>query len=258
MTPSLNDGAQRFSAALSELEAELDWSRLGEAYCHEGGRDFFCDESIAALRETGLLLAGDVADGLAGLTPEPGSAPAPGRSLYIGAALAELPLLLCESLVLGRSVHACSLPGPEPELLNAALSAVSTRLGFDLPRIHAAPFEPDTVAPCNHVWLVSVLTDPEAFPALHDELYERGGGELATGKGHLPEELVAARRLLSLALDTLELPALVSTTDEELIFLHEACAARGWLLSEPQEGRLSGIVGDPVRCHLVSPVPTTE
>lgn len=230
-----------FAAALCEVEAALDWEELGRAYCHGDGEGFFSEEQREAQRDAGLLVAADLAEALAAL-PDRG----PRRSLYVGAAVAELAPLLCERVVLGREVLAFSLDGAEARMLDGALARVGERLRLALPRIDVRPVGAADLPPCDHLWLVSVLSDPEAFPALHDRLYGRRGTELATGRGDLPRERARAAELLDAALRPLAVPALVTTTSEELELVRAACAARGLALDAPRAGRLSPIVGDPI------------
>jgi hypothetical protein len=219
----LQQRAERLAEALSRVDAALDWDLLGDLYCHEGGARFFPEEQRGAIRDAGLAFAADLGERLA-----PG-----GASHYVGAAVAELPMLLFETLVLERRVHWTQLPGPEFEELARVMSAV----GGPAPSSDAAPS-----SPVDHLWFVSVLTDPDAFPALHDELYGRD-----TGGGDLGSERERAARLVDRALDGLSRPATITTTDEEAPSFLAACERRGWQLTFPERGRLSGIVGDVVR-----------
>ena len=240
---------ERFAAALGEVFDDLDWERLGHLYCEEGGEHFFPLEQRDAIADAGLRLAGDVAEAL-------GASADTGRSLYVGAAVGELAPMLCEAIVLGREVVAVNLENEETEELNRALRAASKGIGHDLPRIRTGEWDPLDIGRCDHVWLVSVLTDPDAFPALHDELYARSGTDLATQRGYLPDELAAARHLVRQALDCSGPGRLFTTTDEELPVVAEQCARRDWALEVPDAARLSAIVGDPVRtCRVVPAEP---
>ena len=244
----MNSGPERLAMALGEIEARLDWPALGRLYCDEGGEDFFDDQAREAFIDTGLRLASDVAEALQGLSGSQG------RSLYVGAAVAELPLLLCESLVLGRKVVCAGPASPERTALDLALAQAEEELGFRLPRYgqESVPRRPRaSFGVFDHLWMVSVLTDPEGFPALHDWLYERGGTELATGRGDRVRERARAEELIERLLECVESPALFTTTDEELVLVREVTQRQGWRLDEPKLARLSGIVGDPVRvCRL--------
>ena len=240
--PDLQQRAQTFAAALSRLDEELDWGALGHSYCEEGGEHFFSAEQVDALRDAGLKFASDVADAVADLPA--GTA---GRSVYLGAGVFDLAPALCEVLVLRRRVFPFTLPGPERDELNRALAIVSESIGEELPSLRDDAFVPATVGRCDHIWMVSVLTDPDAFPALHDVLYQRHGSDLATGRGSLPRERAKARGLVDSLLSTLEPPALFTTSDEEAVVLADALEERSWRADIPETARLSGIVGDPVR-----------
>jgi hypothetical protein len=245
MQPDAARGPQRFAETLLALERELDWELLGASYCWEGGRSFFAPEQREAMRDAGLRFAGDLAE----LLGEPAGAGA-ARSLYVGPGVAELAPMLCERIVLGRAVLAIGLPGVEPDELNRALAAVGDMLGQRLFEIRTGGWEGLASGDADHGWLVSVLTDPEAFPALHDHLYRRTGA-LATGRGDLDEERARAEELVERVLDRLRPGALLSTTDEELGLVSAACRRRGWRLAVPDSARLSPVVGDPVRhCRI--------
>jgi len=232
MTNSPTSGAEAFGAALTALDAELDWELLEGLYCWEDGEGFFSDEEREAQWDAGLQIAAGLSDRLAELP-----ANGPQRSLYVGAAVAELVPMLVESLVLGREVCAVNLPGPEVDELNRALAAVGVALRFDTEAL---------AEPYDHLWVVSVLTDPEAFPALHDELYQREG-EGATGAGDLASERARATELVEGWCAGLEKPALVSTTDEEVGFFAAEAERRDRRFKVPKVGRLTAIVGDALR-----------
>ena len=249
---------ERFGATLGSLMQELDWALLGRAYCWEDGDDFFGDEDQGQLLDASLAIATDLGASLGRL------ARASTRSLYVGVGLAELAPMALESIVLGREVVACSLDGEEVRELGRARRAVVAKVDGDLgpgpslPAIEPAELgSSQTGGRYSHLWFVSVISDPEAFPALHDSLYDRvpGAGDhaspFATGKGNLKQDRAQAEALVSLAVKGLEAPGLLTTTDEELPFFRDALAARGLALVAPEHARLSPIVGDPLRhCHV--------
>lgn len=237
MSPA--SAADRFGQALGAVHAELDWELLGGLYCHEGGEDFFGDADREALLDAGLRLAGELGELLAQVRGQVG------RSLYLGAAVAELPLLLFEHLVVERKLAWTLLPGPEAQELDRALTAVSGRLGLDLPRPRQSAVVPG--GRIDLLWCASVLTDPIAFPGLHDELYRRRGTELAAGGGNVPAERRAAAELTDAATAELHPPALLVTSEEELPFFVRALEPRGLELVVPPAGRTSPIVGDVLR-----------
>ena len=240
----MNAAAQIFGAVHAALELELDWKLLGSAYCEGDASDFF----DAALRErvldTGLRIADDLSRRLA--------ADGPRRSLYLGAAVAELAPLLVEHLVLGREVIWINLAGAELCEIARALEVVSAKLGVGLPRPRFEALEGVAAASCDHLWMVSVLTDPDACPALHDELYERVGSELATGRGSLSDDRRRADELCRSLLAKASSSCTLSTTDEELEVLRPLALQSGLQLEVPDTARQSAIVKDPVRiCRLM-------
>jgi hypothetical protein len=226
--------AERLAAALCELEAELDWQRLGACYCEGDARDFFDPVRRARTLDVGLALADDVAARL----PVGG----PRRSLYVGAAVAELAPLLVERLVLARELRWHLLAGPELDELTRALTRVGERLGLELPLPDPRALEDVAPEPCDHLWLVSVLTDPDAFPALHDALYERAGTPSATGRGDPTAERARAASLVAALLAHAAPSALLTTTTDELPFLR-ALLPQG---AQVESGGLTALVGDRV------------
>ncbi len=230
---------------MARLEEELDWELLGRCHCSEGGDAFFPPAQREAVRDASLQLASDLAVALAPAGAPPGDGC--GRSVYVGAALAELAPLLTERIVLGREVRALNLANDETRELNRALGAVSRSLGLDLGAIETCGLPSLPSEDFDHAWLVSVLTDPESFPALHDELYGREGTDLATGRGDLGQDRRRVESLLDALLDTLAPSFVLTTTDEELALVLPACQRRGLRLSVPDRARLSAVVGDPVR-----------
>ena len=240
--PRPGNPGERFAAVLCEIDAELDWPGLGTHYCEGEATGFFDSEAIENLRDAGLRLASDLAAALADLP-----ASGPRRSLYLGAGVFELAPILCEVLVLERRVDAYTLESDERREIARVLRQVGKRFSLRLPALHSEALPRVSQPTFDHVWIVSVLTDPEAFPALHDQLYERRGTPLATARGYLPRERGRALALIERALSGLTLPGIVTTTDEELPLVQEVVEGRGWRIEVPDRARLSGIVGDPVR-----------
>jgi hypothetical protein len=234
--PSFDSDQARFAAALLGLEAELDWTLLGQHYCYEGGEDFFSPEQIEALRETGLRFASDLVQALEG-------APKKKPSLYVGAGVAELAPILCERLLLRREVTLVGIAGAECRELNRALTAVEAQLGIPLPRWSTKPVASLARQGYHHLWMVSVLTDPEAFPAFNRLAYS----ERKPRPRSLAKDRERAEVLLEAALSRLEAPAVLFTTDEELPWMLPVAERLGLLLETQGPARLSGIVGDPVR-----------
>jgi hypothetical protein len=237
--PVNSDQVRLFGAVLGTIQAELDWERLGRAYCEGDGTTFFDDE----LRERWLDVGLEIGDALAQVLKSPG------RSVYVGAALAEVPTMLVEALVLGREVVWVNLPGDEMEELTRVMRLASEKFGIELPVPTFEPLECLPSAWFDHVWMVSVLTDPEEFPALHDQLYERHDSKLATRRGDLCENAERAEQLLEAVFDVASDDALVTTSDEELAGMKNIARDRGFDLENLGESTVSAIVGDVVRTY---------
>ncbi|MBL8858381.1 MAG: hypothetical protein JNL28_07760 [Planctomycetes bacterium] len=235
----MKDGLQRCGAAIAALYAELDWSKLGANYCEGDGSSFFDDDLRELTLETGYRIADEISSAVAGGRT--------GRSLYFGAAVAELVPILAEHLVLERDVVWLNLPGDELREITRAMHKVRDELGFELPMPSTHGIESCAQAGFDHLWMVSVLTDPDAFPALHDELYERSGGPLATGRGSSGAERARAEALVERFLDCASSSALVTTTDEELTLIEPAVQRRGGEWTVPESCIETAIVGDMLR-----------
>ncbi|QDV09069.1 hypothetical protein Poly30_46260 [Planctomycetes bacterium Poly30] len=228
---------QRFGAVLAELDAAIDWEVLAPVYCEGDASGFFDEERRNAIVDAGLKLASEIGEQL-----KPG-----GKSLYIGAAVAELAPMMFEAIVLDRKVAWISIEGREATELTRAIKSVDKHL----PTPRTAEWRGSDLRPRDHVWMTSVLTDPEAFPALHDQLYERQGTREAVGGGRPKRERLAAAELVRNALAAAAQDTLLTTTDEELLvwtpIVHEA----GGDLKVSPTGRTSAIVGDVIRfCRL--------
>jgi hypothetical protein len=235
MAPDLDD----FARALGAIENAIDWTLLGTYYCHEGGESFFPDEQVAAMREAGLCIAGELGEELG---PRTGG---PRRSLYLGAAVGELVPILMERFVLQREVLVVNLPCPEMDELKRAFDVAASETGLALPRLCTEGLE-EIDGPFDHGWMVSVLNDPDAFPALHDQLYGRSG-EQATGRGDLNEDRANAEVLAGALLDRLTSDALFSTSAEELPILRPLFSKRGIQVTASRCEILTAVVGDPLR-----------
>lgn len=216
----------------------MDWELLGRSACDGDGTSFFDDALRERVIDTGLRFAEDVATALRGSR---------GRSLYLGAEVAELPVMLMEHVVLERRVEWLNVDGHATRELARAIDAVSAALGVALPSPRTCSLRDLERADFDHLWMVSVLTDPDAFPALHDELYERAGGPLATGRGDLADDRRRAEALVDDLLDRASASCVLSTTEEELAIVAPCVERRGWKLEIAGGGRLTAIVGDRVR-----------
>src|SRR5437870_6157404 len=99
--------------AIARVFDSLDYQTLGPVYCDEGG-DAFWEERRGPCQELGTKVAADLRD-----RPRPG-----GRSLYVGAGVAERPPLVMETTALHRTVAVYNLRADEVAALNQACTAL--------------------------------------------------------------------------------------------------------------------------------------
>ena len=242
----MNDGLANFGAAVGEVMAELDWELLGRGCCEGDGAEFFDAALRARIVEAGAALAGQVGAALGDRQ---------GTSLYLGAEIAELPVILAEHLVLGRRIEWLNLDGPSVREIARAIAAVGARLDLALPIPTTRALADVEPASCDHLWIVSVLSDPEHFPALHDALYGRAGGPLATGRGRIEDDRARAAALVEALLDRAAATCVVTTTDEERTIIEPLVAERGGSLVFTRGGTVTAIVGDRARTGILRRAP---
>lgn len=203
----------------------LDYRALGAIYCHEGG-DAFWEERREPCQKLGIHLAEVLRDRL---RPN-------GRSLYVGAGVAELPMLTMETMELQRTVEAYNLRTDEVTLLNAACRG--------LPFEFQAKDAREARGTFDHLWIVSVLNDPECFPEL---------GALSSGRANPvtfdPAAFTIERQaVLTLAAGCLEKVArsgLVTTSVEEIPWITDWCERQGLACAVEDDDYPTAIVADP-------------
>lgn len=204
----------------------LDYESLGPIYCHEGGDEFWRAKRVPAQR-LGLALAGALLRRLK----------RGGRSLYVGAGVAELPVLLAETLDLDRRVEAYTLRRREVRILNRACRR--TAVHFTAADALAAH------GPFDHLWIVSVLNDPETYPNLSPLSYGRADPLRFDPDGFTAERR-AVRRLVDRSLRKLSRPGLVTTSTEEVQWIAEWCHRRRVPYRVERRSYPTALVGDPV------------
>jgi hypothetical protein len=223
-----------------KLFERLDWAGLGDVYCDEGGEAFWDEHRDPALA-FGLRWA-------EALERRLGSGG--GSSLYVGAAVAELPALLFEARELGRFVVATNLRATECELVNAGLRAVG--VGPDELRLQPVDARARVdEGPFDHLGFVSVLTDPERFPTLSGVAYGRLPPVLLD-TDTFERERAEALDLVVAVCGALSLPALVTTTSEEVPWIMRWAGDRGAVVEADDETVESAVVGDPFGFLMVS------
>jgi hypothetical protein len=212
--------------AIRRVFDELDYRLLGDVYCHEGGEEFW-QTRRGCCQRLGIKLAEVLKRRL-----RPG-----GRSLYVGAGVAELPALIMETLDLGRTVVVCNLRGDEVQELNRAAKdlpfrfehrdATSVRRSFD------------------HLWIVSVLNDPECYPELSELSYGRANPVTFDPRGFARERRRVAR-LVDRCLTNLARPGLVTTSTEEAVWIADWCAQREIFWKVERRTYKTALVEDPI------------
>jgi hypothetical protein len=218
--------SQRTRAAIDRVFRALEYRTLARVYCYEGGTEFW-----RARRRPCLRLGTRVAAAL--LTRlSPG-----GRSLYVGAGVAELPPLLVEALDLQRQVIPCNLRKSEVSSLNRACRA--------LPVTFHAKDAAKAEGTFDHLWIVSVLNDPERFPHLAPLSY--GRADPVTFK---PQRFEKERRIVRAIIDRclpkLRLPGLVTTSTEEVVWIADWCHRKNIPYLVGREQYATALVGDPI------------
>ena len=146
--------------ALERVLDAVDWRALGDVYFHEDGEQLLRNRR-EPLQRLGTIWARALLRRL----------PPAGRSLHVGAGLAELPAMLAEILVAGRSVRAVNLRGEECAILDRALqqAGLADRLRIE----HGDAGSIDPAERYDHLGVVSLFTDPETWPTLSDISYGR-------------------------------------------------------------------------------------
>lgn len=222
----------RLEALAAAVLERCDWAALGAIYCNDPV-DAGWSERRALVLEHGMLLAKRLGAVL----------PAGGASLWVGAGLAELPVLLVEELRCGRQPVATNLRAAECALLNQALEAAAPPV-----QVRYQPLDARVAAPdlrFDHLGCVSVFTDPETWPVLSDVAYGRVAPvQLDVAK--FTAERDAARGLAAGLFARLARPAWITTTAEEVSWFLELAERAGVAVAADDELIPTALVGDPV------------
>ena len=211
---------------VTEVYGRLDYGALGPVYCYEGGDEFWrakrglCERlgSLVAMALRRKLRRG-------------------GRSLYVGAGVAELPPLIMETMELGRAVEPYNLRRAEVSALNRACHSIP--LTFHAADVARAKGRYD------HLWIVSVLNDPERFPHLSPLSYGRGN-PLTLDTRKFEKERRIVRALVASCMGKLARPGLVTTTTEEVIWIAEWCHRHRVPYLVGKRDYPTALVGDPI------------
>jgi len=211
---------------IAEIFRRLDYAALGPVYCDEGGDEFW-KAKRGLCRRRGSTIAAALRAKLA----------VGGRSLYVGAGVPEIPPLMMELMELKRTVSAYNLRGDEVRVLNRACS----KSGLHFERGDAGHARDRY----DHLWLVSVLNDPERFPDLAALSYGRAT-PLTFNPQRFENERRIVRRLVKQCIGKLRRPGWITTTTEEVQWIAEWCHRRGIRYAVQEEQYPTATVGDPV------------
>ena len=204
----------------------LAYRRLGDVYCYEGGAEFW-----RAKREPCRRLGLRVSRAVAGrLKPR-------GCSLYIGAGVAELSPLLVEALDLQRQVVPYNLRRMEVTLLNRACRGTPVQFHAKDAATARGRFD--------HLWIVSVLNDPERFPHLSSLSYGRAD-PVTFDPVKFQRERRIAQRLVDRCMAKLLVPGLVTTSTEEAVWIADWCHRKRIPYLVERRQYQTALVGDPI------------
>ncbi|MFO0775015.1 MAG: hypothetical protein U0172_10155 [Nitrospiraceae bacterium] len=211
---------------VAQIFDRLDYAALGDIYCHEGGDEFWRVKRRQCQR-LGLALAPVLRKRVK----------TGGRSLYVGAGVAEIPLLVMETNECGRSVAACNLRREEVAILNRACADQAFRFEARDAATMAGRYD--------HLWLVSVLNDPECYPELSELSYGRANPATFDVR-RFERERRTVLRVLDRCMRRLTLPGLVATSTEEAHWVANWCGEKNipWRVERRQYP--SPTVGDPI------------
>lgn len=212
--------------AIASVFNHLDYKRLESVYCYEGGDEFW-----RAKREPCRRLGMKVADVLIKKLP-PG-----GHSLYVGAGVTELPALLAEAIELQRQVAPYNLRQSEVTVLNRACR--------DLPVRFLARDASSAQRRFDHLWMVSVLNDPERFPHLSPLSYGQAD-PVTFNPVAFQKERQTVQAIVDRCMPKLILPGLVTTSTEEVLWIADWCHRHKIPYRVEQKQYPTALVGDPI------------
>jgi hypothetical protein len=211
---------------VNEVYGRLDYGTLGSVYCYEGGNEFWRAKRGPCERlgsRVAVLLRRKLGRG--------------GRSLYVGSGVAELPALIMETVELGRTVEPYNLRRVEVTALNRACRSIPiTFHAVDAARAKGR---------FDHLWMVSVLNDPERFPHLSPISYGRGN-PLTLDPLKFGKERRIVRALVACCMGKLARPGLVTTTTEEVVWIAEWCHRHRVSYLVGKRYYPTALVGDPI------------
>jgi hypothetical protein len=211
---------------ITQVSDRLDYKRLESVYCFEGGDEFWQKK-----REPCRRLGTKVAKVLARKLPREG------RSLYVGAGVTELPALLIEAMELDRLVEPYNLRRSEVKILNRACRGLPIHFrAIDASLAHGR---------FDHIWIVSVLNDPERFP--HLSLLSYGRADPVTFDSvRFQKERRMVQSIVDRCMPKLDVPGLVTTSTEEAVWIADWCHRHKIPYHVERKQYPTALVGDPI------------
>ncbi len=240
------------AAATAALDA-LDPVAIGRAY-FEDPRGRFTPRQMRRFLDAGL----EAAHVLAAARRTARIPARSGTTLLVGIGIAEIPVALAEAR-LGRRVLGWTKRGGEAAALGAALRAGTRVLcgcgrHASAPRVLAADAgRAPLPRGVSHLSLVSVVNDPEEFPALHDFYYHRAEPRTFSGR-RFDADRRRARDLVARCLGALAPRALVTASDDAFPWIEEWAAAAGAGVEILEPRWSAPATTDPVRLLVVGRV----
>jgi len=204
----------------------LDYGALAPIYCEEGGGAFW-QAHRGPCERIGVKLARALK----------GRLPSGGRSLYVGAAVAEIPMIIMEIKDLGRYVSAHNLRQKEVKIIHRACGALSKCLQTKDAQSASGVFD--------HIWMASVLNDPERFPQLSALSYGRAN-PTTFDPTVFARERTLVQTFTKTTLEKLTRPGHVTTSVEEIPWITKWCEDQAIAYHVGEEDYPTAIVGDPI------------
>ncbi len=212
---------------IQQIYQDLDYEGLGPIYCDEGGDEFWKDRRTPC-QQRGKVIARALKNRL----------PLQGRSLYVGAGVPEIPPLLMERLELNRTVYPYNLRQAEVTILNKACRDDSICFYYGSAELAKGPFD--------HLWIVSVLNDPEEFPTLSRLFSYDRADPLAFDTVAFSHERDTGIRLFANCMAKLTKPGLLTTSVEEIPWVEHWCQIHDRSFMIEENTYPTALVGDPV------------
>ncbi|UCE64096.1 MAG: hypothetical protein JSU59_02835 [Nitrospirota bacterium] len=204
----------------------LDYGALAPIYCEEGG-DAFWQAHRGPCERIGVNLGRVLKEYLS----------LGGRSLYVGAGIAELPIIIMEMKELGRHISAHNLRQQEVEVIHRACPDLTQCLKTTDARSALGAFD--------HIWMVSVLNDPERFPEVSALSYGRANPATFDPK-RFSGERTMVQTTTKRCLNKLTKPGLVTTSVEEIPWITQWCEDQAISYRIGEQDYPTAIVGDPI------------